>query len=315
MRAATSPFISKTKKLQWHCFLRCHSSYSDLPFPSPHPTRPLQQDDDAPKLRPPPSDKTKEQKQENKTKKTVFDDLAEAATKSLKNTKNDLTSLRDQTDIKHHFDTYDLLTKLSLQGFSRRQSEVVMKGIKFRLRESSAYIRSQFLLRSDLDNEMYLFKAAMSELRTEFQMMRRNDMQILQTEGSAVARDMESLKQQLNEDVAMMKNDVTLDMNNHKHTGREEHNKIDIQIQELNNKITVSLGDVRTELEAVRWETIWKGMTGVALAGLGVAVVGYFLTRYADHRASAKRAQKQKEMRQLQEEARHAGTLDMEVVY
>lgn len=51
------------------------------------------------------------------------------------------------------------------------------------------------------------------------------------------------------------------------------------------------------------------------LAGLGVAVVGYFLTRYADHRAFEKRAQKQKEMRQLQEEARHAGTVDMEVVY
>lgn len=109
--------------------------------------------------------------------------------------------------------------------------------------------------------ETYLFKAAMSELRTEFQMMRRNDIQILQTEGSAIARDMESLRQQLNEDVAMMKNDVTLDMNYHKNTGREEHNKIDIQIQELNNKITVSLGDVRTELEAVRWETIWKGMS------------------------------------------------------
>ena len=28
-----------------------------------------------------------------------------------------------------------------------------------------------------------------------------------------------------------------------------------------NNKFTIRLGDIRTEIEAVRWETIWKGMS------------------------------------------------------
>lgn len=106
-----------------------------------------------------------------------------------------------------------------------------------------------------------MFKAALSELRTEIQIMRRNDTQLLQTEASLITREVENLAQKLREDVATMKNEITLDMNNRKNETREEQKVIDMRIQEINNKLTVSLGDVRTGLEAVRWETIWKGMS------------------------------------------------------
>lgn len=35
----------------------------------------------------------------------------------------------------HHFDTHKLVQSLEQQGFSRTQAEVIMKGIKFKLRE------------------------------------------------------------------------------------------------------------------------------------------------------------------------------------
>lgn len=98
-------------------------------------------------------------------------------------------------------------------------------------------------------------------MRIEVQTMRRNNVQTLQAEGSAVSREVESLQQKLQEDIATMKNDVTLEVNNRKNEAREELKHIDMKIQELNNRITVSLGDVRTNLEAIRWETIWKGMS------------------------------------------------------
>ena len=91
--------------------------------------------------------------------------------------------------------------------------------------------------------------------------MRRNDIQMLQADMSAVTREVDALGQKLREDVAVMRNDVALDLNNQKNEGREELKAIDMRIQEINNKITVSLGDVRTSIEAVRWETIWKGMS------------------------------------------------------
>ncbi|KAI8075227.1 hypothetical protein BC940DRAFT_287773 [Gongronella butleri] len=216
---------------------------------------------------------------------------------------------------KHHFDTYRLLQTLENQGFSRLQAEVVMKGIKFKLRESTARLRKMLLLRSDLENDSYLFKAELSELRTEIQIMRRNDTQMLQTDAAMITREVEALGQRMREDVATMKNDVTLDMNNRKNETQEEQKAIDMRIQEINNKFTVQLGEVRTDLEAVRWETIWKGMAGIVAAGFTIATLGYLLTRFADRRAEAARIDKLKRKKLLKEEARQSGAADMEVIY
>ncbi|KAI8143207.1 hypothetical protein BJV82DRAFT_611794 [Fennellomyces sp. T-0311] len=271
------------------------SDDASRPFPSPYPTRPAIPTEEG----------------EGEGRESQLPVLMETATEEKQHGDYECTPFRPQ----HHFDTYKLLLALERQGFSRSQAEVVMKGIKFKLRESSAFIRRRLLLRSDLDNETYLFKAGLSELRTEVQTMRRNDTQMLQAEMTAVTREVEALEQRLKEDVASMRNEVTLDLNNRKNEGREELKAIDMRIQEINNKITVSLGDVRTGIEAVRWETIWKGMTGVAVAAMGIAGLGYLLTRYADHKAEAIRVQRQRQLKQLQEDARAAGTADMEVVY
>ncbi|KAG2217394.1 hypothetical protein INT45_005884 [Circinella minor] len=312
-------------------FYRCiESDESSRPFPSPYPTRPA--------LIGKPENEEEQDKQLLPVPMSAATDnfTSTTNTEQLLNNENNNDTLKQRQrqeqqyqrrrqahplvdDIsfqsQHHFDTYKLLLALERQGFSRTQAEVVMKGIKFKLRESSAFIRKRLLLKSDLDNETYLFKAGLSELRTEVQAMRRNDIQMLQADMSAVTREVDALGQKLREDVAMMRNDVALDLNNQKNEGREELKSIDMRIQEINNKITVSLGDVRTGIEAVRWETIWKGMTGVAVAAMGIATLGYILTRYADHKAEAIRVQKQRQLKQLQEDARHAGTADMEVVY
>jgi hypothetical protein len=163
--------------------------------------------------------------------------------------------------------------------------------------------------------------------------MRRNDTQMLQTDAGIVTREVEVLAQRLREDVATLKNDVTLDMNNRKNETQEEQKAIDMKIQEINNKFTVQMGEVRTELEAVRWETIWKGMgkqmrvekckvlmsfmgiAGIAAAGLGIATLGYLLTRFADRQAEVALAEKLKRKKLLKEEARQSGTADMEVIY
>lgn len=159
---------------------------------------------------------------------------------------------------------------------------------------------------------------------------------MLQAEMAAVTRDVESIGQKLREDVALMKNEITLDLNNRKNEGREELKTIEMKIQEMNNKLTVSLGDVRTGIEAVRWETIWKGMSkwkqcmrimvlarhsnlcfiaGVAVAALSIAGLGYLLTRYAEHKAETIRLEKQRRKKQFREDARQSGMADMEVVY
>ncbi|ORX50853.1 hypothetical protein DM01DRAFT_1337453 [Hesseltinella vesiculosa] len=329
---------SRTRYYQHHLTSqrRC---FNDKPFPSPFPNRPIAQDKKqtlhpsqpldipvtiAPVQSPPPPPP----QPSHKPLATSHSDLESNATPADSQSfilapppavYSEPTLPESDTYAfmirKHHFDTYRLLRALENQGFSRQQAEVVMKGIKFKLRESTAQLRNELLLRSDLENESYLFKAELSELRTEIQIMRRNDTQMLQTEASIITREVDALGQRLREDVAVMKNDVTLDMNNRKNETQEEQKAIDMKIQEINNKFTIQLGEVRTELEAVRWETIWKGMAGIAVAGFTIGTVGYLLTRFADHQAETARVEKLKRKKLLKEEARQSGAADMEVIY
>ncbi|CEG78729.1 hypothetical protein RMATCC62417_13296 [Rhizopus microsporus] len=82
------------------------------PFPPPQPTRPVDMLD-----------------QKKDDKKIAMSPTLDAVAEDMSHKKN--VSFRQS----HHFDTYKLLTQLEGQGFSRKQAEVIMKGIKFRLRE------------------------------------------------------------------------------------------------------------------------------------------------------------------------------------
>ncbi|KAI9306016.1 hypothetical protein BJ944DRAFT_264239 [Cunninghamella echinulata] len=292
--------------------------FSDQPFPSPYPNRPVvdhkkEQNIEETGL----SNNNALQNWNPKDSNNNNDNYIsiDNTLDKLKTSSSTTNTLQPSYNRQHHFDTYRLLEALEKQGFTRSQAEVVMKGIKYKLRESTALLRKQLLLRSDLENESYLFKAELSELRTEIQVMRRNDTQMLQTEAAMITREVEALAQRLREDVSTMKNEVTLDMNNRKNETQEEQKAIDMKIQEINNKFTVQMGEVRTELEAVRWETIWKGMAGVVGAGMGIATLGYILTKFADRQAEAARLEKLKKKKLLKEEARQSGAADMEVIY
>ncbi|KAI7887266.1 uncharacterized protein EV154DRAFT_427214 [Mucor mucedo] len=215
----------------------------------------------------------------------------------------------------HHFDTYNIVQDLQTQGFSKEQAVVIMKGMKFKLRESVAQLHQELLLKSALENESYLFSAAVSELRTEIQMMRQKDTQALKAETFSVTREVEALAQHIREDVDLIKNEIALDMDNRKNETRSDQKEIDMTIQELNSKFTVKLGEVRTGLESTRWETIWKGLAGVAASSLAIATIAYFLTNFAEKRDQEQRAQKLKRKKQMQEDARSAGLVDMDAVY
>ncbi len=45
-----------------------------------------------------------------------------------------------------------------------------------------------------------------------------------------------------------------MDMNNRKSETRSDQKNYDISIEEINNKFTISLGDLRTEIEQAKWD-------------------------------------------------------------
>ncbi|KAI7898858.1 uncharacterized protein BX663DRAFT_523071 [Cokeromyces recurvatus] len=295
--ALTRPLFQLSRR-DFHRSLIKRNSYNDAskPFPPPQPTRPVDMINDM-------------NNNANATSPTL-DAIVEDSNKKEHSFTAD-TSFRRS----HHFDTYELLTFLENHGFKRKQAEVIMKGIKFRIRECTASVKQQLLFASDLENDTYLFKAALSELRTEIQIMRRNDIQMLQNELSLITREVEGLEQKLNESLADLKNEIQMDMNNRKNETREEQKSMDIKIQEINNKFTLQLGDIRTEIEAVRWETIWKGLTGVVLAGLTISSLGYLLNKHSNRKKAKLEADRKQKLIEEKEANIEAGAAEMEVIF
>ncbi|KAG2224417.1 hypothetical protein INT45_002956 [Circinella minor] len=190
----------------------------------------------------------------------------------------------------HLFDTYEQVTHLQAWGgFSRGQAKAVMETIQNLLRISVAKQTDQYLTSSQLENESYLISAAVAEFRREVQLLRRNDSALLQSELTALAREVESLEQKLSEDLGSMRDELELSMNDYRSDIREEQKITEHQIQGINNRLTVSLGDAATELESLKWNVIWRGLLGGLVTALGITAVGYALSALRNARTEAVR--------------------------
>lgn len=108
-------------KHQVICIRRSVFNDSSRPFPPPQPTRPIDHLDDS-------TTGNNADQKEGASMSTTIDAVSQDPT--LHHLKDPNTLIKS-----HHFDTYQLMKNLENQGFTRKQAEVIMKGIKFRLRE------------------------------------------------------------------------------------------------------------------------------------------------------------------------------------
>ena len=107
--------------------------------------------------------------------------------------------------------------------------------------------------KGDLENEAYLFSAALAELRTEVQMTARTDGIALRSLNSQLQREVDSLAQKMREDMNSLKNDNQLDLNTRKEEGSQDISAMEQKILDLNSKFTLLLGDTRAALETNKW--------------------------------------------------------------
>ncbi|CAB4386927.1 uncharacterized protein OCT59_010293 [Rhizophagus irregularis] len=190
-------------------------------------------------------------------------------------------TIQPTSKAQYYFNTYKIVKDLEVQGFTRGQAEAIMRGMEALL-INGFKSRSKLLSKADLENETYLFQASLSDLRIEIQIMRKNSLVDLSSENSLIQREVSSLHQKLRDDIGKMRHFIQLDINNYKADIREEQKKKEINIQRIDNKFTISSGDVRTDIEALKWET-----TRMALLGLfGLAVFSFSIMFFTSNKKS-----------------------------
>ncbi|KAK6350771.1 hypothetical protein TWF718_003958 [Orbilia javanica] len=205
----------------------------------------------------------------------------------------------------HNFDTYAMVKQLENGGLQYGQAVIAMKAIRGLLAVNLDKAKESMVTKSMSENENYLFRAACSELKTETEFARRTALEKTRIDRAQIQHDYEQLEQKLNEDLMNLKDEVSSLFNDRKIVTRQEQRAMEIKIQELNYKLTILLnGDMRSEIEALRWTTTRRGLIAIGIiAVLVVALIRY--TSVQSH-ASKKEAEKERKIEKAKDALHHA---------
>ncbi|KAK2747104.1 hypothetical protein FQN57_002359 [Myotisia sp. PD_48] len=195
--------------------------------------------------------------------------------------------------IVHHFDTYTLVKKLSTSGFTEEQAVQIMKSIRGLLAGDLGKARAALLSKSNFENEVYLFRAACSELRTSIQTSRNAEIQAQRTARAQLQHELDILSQLMTQDLAGLKDDLRGMFNDQKISTRELQRTLDTAIQELNYQITVSLNsDGKSEAEGLRWVLTRRAVIAIATsAGMIILALRYHSYKIQQREQARKAAQ------------------------
>ncbi|GAA5820264.1 hypothetical protein JCM11251_005550 [Rhodosporidiobolus azoricus] len=184
------------------------------------------------------------------------------------------------------FSTHRFVRKLVDEGkVPRGMAEELMKATKSMLIRDEGKAREELLSRQDLENEAYLFTAALKELRTGSQVKSRNDGITLKSLTASLQREVDAVEQKMKEDMQRLSSDIQLDMNTRKEETGQELQGLDQKVMDLNSKFTILLSEVRTEIEATKWISTRRVMTAIVI--LVVTVVATFSSRSATKKSSS----------------------------
>lgn len=154
----------------------------------------------------------------------------------------------------HHFDTYSLVQDLAKGDFTPQQAVTLMKAIRSLLAVNLIVARDSLVSKSDVENEVYLFRAACSELRTSLQSSRQSETQRQRTQRAHLQHEADILNQRMTQEMLGLREDLKAMFNDRKMATAEEKQRLDSKIQELNYEITVLLNsDSKSEVEGLRW--------------------------------------------------------------
>ncbi|KZT72581.1 hypothetical protein DAEQUDRAFT_663914 [Daedalea quercina L-15889] len=168
------------------------------------------------------------------------------------------------------FNTHKFVTILE-RTFPTSVAQGLMRAMRALLVDRLGRVKRDALTVKDLETQAYLFKAALSELRTETTMLARNETAAIRTATAALRREVDTLDVRMKEDVGTLKHDIQLDVDTRKNEAKNDLKRFDLQVEEVLNKSLVTLYDLRSEVEDVRWNNMRNSV--VALTGFLMVIM------------------------------------------
>lgn len=164
----------------------------------------------------------------------------------------------------HHFDTYSLVKQLCAGGYTLSQSITAMKAVRGILASNLDAAQESLLSKSEQENETYLFRAACSELSTEVRNNRRVADEQFRQQRALLQHEMDILTQRLNQEIMTLNDNAKGMFNDRRMAVREEQRVVDSRIQQILLNMSIILGgDVKAEIEMIRWTIVRRAIIGM----------------------------------------------------
>lgn len=168
------------------------------------------------------------------------------------------------------FDTFRFFSALE-KTFPTPTARNLMRATRGLLVDRIGRVRRDALTVKDLESQAYLFKAALSELRTELTLLTRNESAAMRTASTALRKEVDVVDGRMKEDISNLKHEIQMELDSRKNEAKNDLKQMDIEIEGIHNKSLITLGELRTLMEEVKWNNMRKSV--VALGAFLLVIV------------------------------------------
>lgn len=178
------------------------------------------------------------------------------------------------TTAARQINTLEYYKKLKYEaGFDKKQTNAII-GMLLELINDEFYntYNTEFLRDMELNKQSHLFNSAETELKYAIQNSRDTQLNSQHIQLMVLQRDLASLHDEINELIINSINkDSTIDFNNHKLENTLMLKEVNLALSDCKNKIITSLiGQLKSDVENLRWQTTRSGLVAILLLVLMV---------------------------------------------
>jgi len=137
---------------------------------------------------------------------------------------------------------------------------------------------SGFVTKAAQERQHYTQQVDFAQLKSEVQLVEKNDISLLKAENDRLASDLEKLKSRLREEITRTQAGVRLDMNLEKGRLRDENTVQELKLREVEGRIESEMAGLRTSIENAKSTTLQY--LGTVLLGCGALVFAWARFRF-----------------------------------
>lgn len=122
--------------------------------------------------------------------------------------------------------------------------------------ESIRNMTSNMVTKAEQEKHQYTQQVDVAQIKSELELMQKNDLAMMKAENDRLQADMEKLKQRLREEIMRTQAGVRLDLNLEKGRMREESSGQELKIKEVDTRIEQEIANLRTVIQVSKATTL-----------------------------------------------------------